>query len=219
MNQDNLRQQVKHLKANGISYKKVAESIGVNQSSFYSWLAGKYEFKESVAMRLQDWIREELLQRTPRGKKNKTVRNLINLLQEYSFEEDEIMRPLPQYDSNVRYYITNYGNLFSLCGNEWVKKVPQYDKDGYLYVDIYCNGERTRKRIHTLVVEAFMPTEDLSDKVIHHLDQQKDNDELSNLVPLTREEHQRIHKYLQKWRNTDADKGDLDIQQLEDNKS
>ena len=43
-------------------------------------------------------------------------------------------------------------------------KKPQLDEAGYLYVDIYENGERTRKRIHQLVIEAFRPNEDLTGK-------------------------------------------------------
>ena len=84
----------------------------------------------------------------PKGKLNKTVKNLLKLLEEYTFRDDEILVGLPEYDSNERYYVTNYGNVFSLCGNSWLKKTPQTDNDGYLYVDLYENGERTRKRVH-----------------------------------------------------------------------
>lgn len=199
MNQDSLRQQVMFLNMNKVSYKEMAQVLGVNQSSFYSWVSGNYDFKEEVADRLQECIVDVLLEKTPKGKQNKTVRNLINLFQDYTFQENEILKGLPQYDSNERYYITNYGNVFSLCGNDWIKKKPQVDSDGYLYVDIWCNGERTRKRIHTLVIEAFMPSIDLNGIEIHHLDQDKQNNQLENLIPLTREQHCKIHKYLQKW--------------------
>lgn len=80
---------------------------------------------------------------------------------------------MPQYDVNERYYITSFGNVLSLCGSHWIVKKPQTDEEGYLYVDIYCNGERTRKRIHQLVVEAFKPDVDLMDKVIHHIDENR----------------------------------------------
>ena len=201
MKQDNLRQQVKHLKTNGISYKSIAEGIKVNQSSFYSWVSGNYDFSEAVAERLEDWIKETLLDSKPAGKKYKTVRNLISLLNEYNFQDDELLRELPKYyDKDVRYYATNKGNIFSLCGKEWIKKKPQVDSDGYLYVDIYCNGDRTRKRIHTLVIEAFMPDIDLEGKEIHHLNQNKQDNNLENLLPVSREEHAKIHKFLNRWK-------------------
>ena len=201
MEQDSLRQQVKHLKTNGISYKKIADGIKVNQSSFYSWVRGNYNFSDEVADRLQQWITRELLEHTPTGKKFQTVRNLITLLCEYEFDDDEILKQLPQYDKDVRYYITNKGNVFSLCGKEWIKKKPQIDEKGYFYVDLYSNGERTRKRIHQLVVEAFMPDVDLTGKEIHHIDQNKGNNDIKNLLVLTREQHARIHRYLNKWKD------------------
>jgi len=69
-----------------------------------------------------------------------------------------------------------------------------------LYVDIYCNGDRTRKRIHTLVIEAFMPDIDLEGKEIHHLNQNKQDNNLENLLPVSREEHAKIHKFLNRWK-------------------
>lgn len=215
MYQDNIRQQVKHLKTNGINYRQMAQGIGINQSSFYSWLYGQYNLKESTAQRLEEWIKQKLIEQTPRGKKYRTVRNLISLLEQYTFQEGEELKPLPKYDNNIRYYITNYGNVFSLCGNEWIKKVPQYDTDGYLYVDIYCNGDRTRKRIHQLVFETFEPQIDLSDKEIHHINQDKTDNRLINLIAISKEKHALIHKYLSKWGDSYAELDNTDLLQLE----
>ncbi len=67
------------LNMNKVSYKEMAQVLGVNQSSFYSWVSGNYDFKEEVADRLQECIVDVLLEKTPKGKQNKTVRNLISL--------------------------------------------------------------------------------------------------------------------------------------------
>lgn len=196
MQQDNLRQQVFFLKRM-VSYGQIAKSINVGQSSFYSWLEGNYNLKEDTAERLQEYITNTLLDKTPGGKKYKTVKNLINLLGQYHFEDNEVLAELSKYDCNERYYITNTGKVFSLCGNDWIMKKPQLDyDDGYYYVDIYEDGKRTRKRIHQLVIEAFMPSIELSGLEIHHIDTDKSNNNLSNLLPLTREQHIQIHKYL-----------------------
>jgi hypothetical protein len=48
-------------------------------------VSGNYDFSEAVAERLEDWIKETLLDSKPAGKKYKTVRNLISLLNEYNF--------------------------------------------------------------------------------------------------------------------------------------
>ena len=148
------------MKRMGLSYGEIAKSINVKQSTFYSWLDGNFNLKDETMELLQDFITNTLLERTPGSKRFNTVRNLISLLGEYHFDDDE----------NCRYYITNKAHCFSLCGKEWILKKPQIDEYGYMYVDIYCNGERTRKRLHQLVVEAFRPNEDFTGKVIHHLD-------------------------------------------------
>lgn len=198
MTQENLRQQVYFLKRM-VSYGEIAKSIGVKQSTFYSWLDGNFNFKDQTMERLQEFITDTLLENTPGSKKYKTVKNLINLLGEYHFEDDEVLAELPQYDSNYRYYITNKGNCFSLCGNDWRLKKPQIDEKGYLYVDIYENGERSRKRIHQLVIEAFRPYEDLTGKQIHHIDTNRQNNDLENLIVITPKQHALIHKYIDKW--------------------
>lgn len=40
----------------GISYSRLAEEIGVSQSSFYAWLKGQYEFSPYREEQLKDKI-------------------------------------------------------------------------------------------------------------------------------------------------------------------
>ena len=43
-----LRNECKYLKCyKGITYKQLADSIGIKQDSFYNWLKGYYDFKIS----------------------------------------------------------------------------------------------------------------------------------------------------------------------------
>lgn len=216
MNQDNLRKQVKHLKTNGVNYNKIAKGINVNPSSFYSWLRGNYQFSFDTAHNLECWIKQEMLDHRPTGRKAQTVRNLISLLNEYEFDDDEEIIELPQYDNAIRYYISNKGRCFSLCGSEWRQKVPQMGTDGYLYVDLYSNGERTRKSIHSLVAEAFLEYHGEDGIELHHLDLDRTNNSVENILPMKREEHAKLHKYLQKWRKNINELGDLDSPELED---
>ena len=47
MNQNNLRKQVKLLKAlQGISYKEISEYLDINTNSLYNWLREQYDFSE-----------------------------------------------------------------------------------------------------------------------------------------------------------------------------
>lgn len=48
-----LRQEVKLLKAyKNVSYKQLAEQLGIKTKSFYNWLHGEYDFSERTAERL-----------------------------------------------------------------------------------------------------------------------------------------------------------------------
>lgn len=201
MKQEKLRLIAKHLNVNGVSYKEMAEAARVQQSSFYGWVNGNYSFSSQTARLFEDWIYNELIRRTNGGKKYQTVKNLISLLTTYELEKDEVLRELKQYDYQNRYFCSNKGRIFSLCGNTWVEKERQIDREGYYYVDIYCNGEKKRQRVHRLVAEAFIPDWERTGKVIHHIDQNKLNNNLENLIPLSDEEHRMIHKYLRKWQS------------------
>lgn len=54
---DKLRHDVKILKIlNGVSYKEIAEQIGINQSSIYNWLKCDYDFGEDRIAKLQSVI-------------------------------------------------------------------------------------------------------------------------------------------------------------------
>lgn len=203
MEQNNLRQQVYFMKRM-LSYRTIAKELDIAQSSFYSWLDGNYNLKEDLAERLQEYITNYLLEKTEGNKKYKTVRNLLALLAEYHFDDDEVLAEIPKYyDNNSRYYITNKAKVFSLCGSSWIMKKPQKDENGYYYVDLYCNGERTRRKVHQLVIEAFMPSIDLDGLEIHHIDFDRSCNTLDNLIPLTREQHAKIHKFIKKWSKGD----------------
>ncbi len=77
-----------------VSYGEIAKSIKVAPTSFYSWLEGNYNLKDETAERLQEYITNLLLDKTPGGKKQKTVRNLINLLGQYHFDDNEVLAEL-----------------------------------------------------------------------------------------------------------------------------
>ena len=99
--------------------------------------------------------------------------------------ENEIWRDVVGFEG--QYQVSNKGNVFSVarrdsrgrkCGGLLLK--PNYDKDGYLIVDLYENGVGKKKKIHRLVVEAFLPNhKNLPD--VNHKDENPSNNELSNL--------------------------------------
>ena len=102
------------------------------------------------------------------------------------------------------YQVSNKGNVYSVerkdsrgnkCGGRVLR--PSYDKDGYLQVQLYKNGKVKGKYIHRLVAEAFIPNPK-SFLEINHLDEVKDNNELSNLEWCTREHNNNYGKRTEK---------------------
>ena len=77
----------------------------------------------------------------------------------------------------TNYSVNEYGEIFSTRGNllcQWT------DNMGYKQVVLYKNNKRYYKRVHRLVYEAFNgPIKD--GLLINHIDEDKSNNEISNL--------------------------------------
>lgn len=119
---------------------------------------------------------------------------LLTMVSQYDFQEGEIIREITNYNSNGRYYCSNYGNIVTLYYNHWRLIKPQLDKDGYLYVNLWYKGSRTHKGIHQLVAECFLVNPAPTEKTqVHHKDFNPLNNKVSNLVYVTPKEHRQIH--------------------------
>lgn len=57
---------------------------------------------------------------------------------------------------------------------------PCRDKKGYLFVQLFINGNFRSKKVHRLVAEAFIPNP-LNLEQVNHKDENKQNNKLSNL--------------------------------------
>ena len=99
--------------------------------------------------------------------------------------EGEVWKDVVGYEGF--YKVSNKGNVYSVerigsngrkFGGMTLK--PRYTRDGYLQVALCKNGEIKNKYTHRLVAEAFIPNPK-SFLEINHLDEVKDNNELSNL--------------------------------------
>ena len=119
---------------------------------------------------------------------------LLIMVSQYDFQEGEIIREIKNYNSNGRYYCSNYGNIVTLYYNHWRLVKPQKDKDGYFYVRLWHNGNRIHKGIHQLVAECFLVNPDPAVKTqIHHIDFNPHNNRADNLVFVSPKEHRAIH--------------------------
>ena len=99
----------------------------------------------------------------------------------------EEWRPIEGYEG--LYEVSNTGRVRSL--DMYVKgkgyrlhkgKVlsPAKNKNGYLKVNLHCNGKRKTITVHRLVAEAFIPNSDNLTQV-NHRDEDKTNNNVENL--------------------------------------
>lgn len=127
-------------------------------------------------------------------KKSCFLEKLITFVSQYDFKDGEIIREITNYNSNGRYYVSNYGNIITLYYNKWRLIKPSKDKDGYLFVSLWHKGHRIHKGIHQLVAESFLDNPAPTVKTqIHHIDFDPLNNKACNLMYVSPKEHRAIH--------------------------
>lgn len=117
---------------------------------------------------------------------------------------DEIWKDIKGYEGY--YQISNFGNVRSL--DRWVKDNgtpvfkqgmllnPVKQSVGYLQIALNVEGKVKKKYIHRLVMEAFNPT-DNPKLEINHIDENKENNMITNLEWVTHKENiNKISKYI-----------------------
>ena len=121
-----------------------------------------------------------------------SLEELINYA--LSHPEEEIIREVDVAGADGRYFITANGKAISLCGNAAIELVANDNGRGYLYITI--NG--TNYYLHQLVANAFLANDDLEKTQIHHINRERGNNILSNLIRVSPQKHNAIHKFLNK---------------------
>ena len=70
--------------------------------------------------------------------------------------------------------------------------LTQWKRSNYLLVDLWKDGERDVRSVHILVYEAFVaPLK--QGLCVHHIDHNKLNNSVDNLVAMTVADHNRLH--------------------------
>ena len=86
---------------------------------------------------------------------------------------------------NENYVVSNTGKIRRKGSDN---DHSTYEKKGYLLVDLYKDGERSKKRVNRLVAEAFIPNPDNKPEV-NHKDGNKSNNNVDNLEWATKKEN------------------------------
>ena len=123
---------------------------------------------------------------------NTTSTKQVNKLLNYVFYEmpkDTELKEIP--DTNGYYFIQSNGQVISLYGKKARILKPQKNGSKYLYVRI----KGKNKKIHRLVSQAFIDNID-NKPITHHKDNNKYNNDVSNLQWATAKENsQEFQKY------------------------
>lgn len=100
---------------------------------------------------------------------------------------DEKWRPVLGYEG--KYEVSIIGRVRSLVARDAPLIMKQIlRKDGYMQVQLKVNQRPNNRLVHTLVDEAFNG-ERINGKEVNHIDGNKRNNRLSNLVRVTRKEN------------------------------
>lgn len=91
-----------------------------------------------------------------------------------------------------RYEVSNTGKVRSLDYKNTgkIKELTQIkDRYGYLVVTLRLNGKTKQVKIHRLVAIAFIPNNDKTKTQVNHIDENKENNHVSNLEWVTHGEN------------------------------
>ena len=122
-----------------------------------------------------------------------------------TYEQDESFRPLDSYNNfcglidpekfsfTPGYWISNYGKVYNAKTNHIVS--PQKVSHGYLEVQMNNDGIRLFSMLHILVAMLWCENGKFK-QYVHHIDRNKTNNNYVNLIWVTFDEHDELHRLL-----------------------
>lgn len=98
-------------------------------------------------------------------------------------------------DEITDYIISSFGYVISVKKdkNFYPKRLTPWLHKDHLYIALVINGKKKNFQVHRLVAMAFMPNPDKK-PIVHHIDKNPINNDLSNLMWVTEKEHKFFHK-------------------------
>lgn len=90
------------------------------------------------------------------------------------------------------YAISNFGRLASFCSGKWSLRKLTNKKGDYLRVVLISSRKRKSISVHRIVANSFVQNPN-SNKYIHHIDGNKQNNRAENLIWISGKEHYKLH--------------------------
>ena len=106
----------------------------------------------------------------------------------------EIFKDIEEYNGD--YQVSNFGRVksFKKCrGKDIIILSQDKNNKGYLCVNLSKNGKEKNKQIHDLMFESFNNYKLKKGEVIHHLNENKSDNDLDNFQKMTISEHMSFH--------------------------
>lgn len=101
----------------------------------------------------------------------------------------EEWKNLPNFEDY--FSVSSFGKVLDKKTN--TLRHPSVYKNGYVYFEFWLNKIRYRYRLHTLVAQLFITNPENKSEV-HHIDENRQNNRVDNLMWVTPEEHKDLHK-------------------------
>lgn len=97
------------------------------------------------------------------------------------------------YEGKPSYYgINKHGEIINMKTNHIMQQ--KLNINGYFIVSLSFNKySRKEDLVHKLLAQYFIPNPENKDEV-HHIDRDKLNNKLKNLMRVTKEEHKKLHE-------------------------
>ena len=98
---------------------------------------------------------------------------------------EEEFRIVKDYE---KYGISNLGRVKNLSNGKIKKASIDKSAGGYYRIGLYKNGKESKKRIHVLIAQAFIPNPE-NKSMVDHIDKVRSNNDISNLRWVTRSQN------------------------------
>ncbi|MFP1557167.1 HNH endonuclease [Escherichia coli] len=160
-----------------LSLKEAAALVGVHPQTLRRWIREPGDTFPLPSERNED----PLLATRDRTVVTSTERGTVEMNNELKFHHIK------------RLWYVKDGVIYTRHGNRAIKFKP--DHKGYLTTDTESAGKRFNIKQHEAVFMFYYNRQIAEGKEIHHIDGNKQNNAIDNLIELTSKQHSRIHKY------------------------